>query len=238
MVKQVAKKFFKSLKYLIYFLGVIALFMIILAFTRQPYMAYYRLGIYQSDITRTPDYIVLMGAGGMPGPVGLMRCHFTAKAAHMFPQSKIIIALPAKSDKLQKSDAWKMYEELQLRGVDESRVIFETNGTNSFTQARKISNMLSSDLQATLLIVSSPEHMYRCIRTFEKCGFQSVFGLPALEAPFDAGLLLEEAERTRTIKDLDRRVSLRYNVWTYLKYEITVLRELFAIAWYKLRGYI
>jgi uncharacterized SAM-binding protein YcdF (DUF218 family) len=229
---------FRFIKYLVFALGILALIMVILSFTAHPYIVYYRLGTYQSDIKTEPGYIVLMGAGGMPGPEGLMRCHFTASAAHLFPQAKIVIALPSETNNLKKSDAWKMLEEIRLRGVDEHRVIFALKGTNTYSQANEIAGILYDELHTALLIVSSPEHMYRCIRTFEKCGFQNVFGLPAMEASYDEGLLLTNEERIRKIKDIDRFVSLRYNVWTYMKYQITILREFTAIAWYKIKGYI
>ena len=35
-----------------------------------------------------------------------------------------------------------------------------------------------------------------------------------------------------------RSLNIRYNMWSYLKYEITVMREWCAIAYYWIRGWI
>ncbi|MBN2174092.1 MAG: YdcF family protein [Bacteroidales bacterium] len=238
MVKRIWKIILKILKYLVFSLGVIALLMIIFSFTDQPYNAYYKLGTYHAEIESDPNYIILMGAGGMPGPEGLMRCNYAARAALNFPEARIIIAMPSEAKDFKNSDAWRMFEELNRWGIGEERVLFETRGTNTYYQAREIKSMLSNENSANLLVVSSPEHMYRCIKTFEKLGFDHVYGLPTFEAYFDEDLLVSPSERNKLFRNPDRSVDLRYNMWTYLKYEITVIREGIAIVWYKIRRYI
>jgi len=57
-------------------LGIIFLIVIILSFTTLPYWGYYWLGTSQSEITGKPDYIVLLGGGGMPSESSLMRAFF------------------------------------------------------------------------------------------------------------------------------------------------------------------
>jgi uncharacterized SAM-binding protein YcdF (DUF218 family) len=212
--------------------------MIILSFTDYPYNLYHWLGTHNSEITETPDYIIVMGAGGMPGPEGLMRCHFATKGAMKFEEAKIIITLPYEGENFKDSDTYLMFEEISSKGIDSSRFIFETEGTNTYFQAREIFQLLQNQTNKNLLIVTSPEHMYRCILTFEKCGFENVAGLSSFEHSYDENLLLTEDERSKKVQDINRNINLRYNMWNYLKYEIIILRELVAISWYKIKGYI
>jgi uncharacterized SAM-binding protein YcdF (DUF218 family) len=85
-----------------------------------------------------------------------------------------------------------------------------------------------------LRIVTSPEHMYRSVATFRKAGFKSVGGMASFEEAVSEKLLI--GKHNKEFKT--ERLNLRYNMWNYLKYEITVVREYFAIAYYKLRGWI
>jgi len=225
-------------KILMMALGVFTSALIILSFTDQPFWMYYWLGTSKSEITFTPDYIVVMGAGGMPGPDGLMRCHFATQAAKKFPESKIIIALPSGEVNLEKSDAWKMYLEISQDSVAGERFLFETKGTSTHSQAANIFKMLNSDSPPGLVVVTSPEHVYRSVLTFKKLGFNQVAGFPAFEQAFDENLLLTEKEKAEKLKNIDRSLDLRYNMWNYLKIEIILLREFIALGYYKLMGYI
>lgn len=234
ILKAAATGFFGFTK----FLGVVALVMIILSFTPYPYYVYHWLGTNNPKLECTPDYIVVMGAGGMPGPGGLMRSHFAAEAANIFPQSKIIIALPVDTANFLNSDAHRMYVKISGTGVDSSRFMFETKGTNTHSQACEIRLLIENYEQKSLLIVSSPEHIHRCILTFKKCGFQYVGGLPTFEASFSNDLLLTEKERRKKIKEIGRSVSMRYNMWNYLHLQIAILREFTALGYYKVKGYI
>ncbi|MCF8367589.1 MAG: YdcF family protein [Bacteroidales bacterium] len=238
MFKKVSKVLLGFVKILVITFGIIFLLMIVLSFTDRPYMAYHWLGTHNSEITETPDYLVVMGAGGMPGPEGLMRCYFAAKGAERFPESKIIIALPSDTLDNENSDSYRMFEEIAERGINKSRFIFETKGTNTYYQALEINKLLLNQNNKNLLIVTSPEHMYRCILTFKKLGFEHVSGLPSFENAFDDSLLFTKEERSQKIKDLNRSLDVRYNMWNYLRYEIIVIREWLAISWYKFKGYI
>lgn len=238
VIKQAGHIIFKIFRTIILGLGITFLIMIILSFTDYPYLVYHWLGTHNSEITETPDYIVVMGAGGMPGPEGLMRCHFAAKSAHEFQEAKVIVALPSEEENFNQSDTYRMFKEINLKGIEEQRFIFETRGTNTYFQAKEIATLLENSLNKNLLIVTSPEHMYRCILTFKKCGFVNVEGLSSFENSYDDDLLLTKDERSKKIKDVNRNLSLRYNMWAYLKYQIDVAREFIAIGWYKWKGYI
>jgi uncharacterized SAM-binding protein YcdF (DUF218 family) len=219
-------------------IGVIALLMLVLSFTSLPFHAYHRLGTSGDDLQQTPDYIVVMGAGAMPGGAALMRCHYAALAAKSFPKAQIIITMPAAAGDFLNSTGYEMYQQMALYGIAPDRFRFETKGTNTHTQACSIRLMHGITINDVLLIVTSPEHIYRSVQTFSKCGFTNVSGLPAFQAAFDTKLLLDPDERDKVITQPDRNVSLRYNVWNYLKLEIDVLREYVAIAYYKIKGYI
>jgi hypothetical protein len=54
----------------------------------------------------------------------------------------------------------------------------------------------------------------------------------------EVDLFLSKADREKKIKSPDANPSFRYNIWSFLQYEIAVLREWTAIAWYKIRGYM
>jgi uncharacterized SAM-binding protein YcdF (DUF218 family) len=219
-------------------IGVIALLMLVLSFTSLPYHAYHRLGTSGGELQQTPDYIVVMGAGAMPGGAALMRCHYAALAAKSFPQAKVIITMPAAPGDFLNSTGYEMYRQMALYGIAPDRFRFETKGTNTHTQACDMRLMQGITNNDVLLIVTSPEHIYRSVRTFNKCGFTNVAGLPAIQAAFDTELLLDPDERDKAITTPGRNVSLRYNMWNYLKLEIDVLREYVAIAYYKIKGYI
>ncbi|MFP4469417.1 MAG: YdcF family protein [Bacteroidales bacterium] len=244
-MKKVAGLFFRLWKFLFMLMkvlvvsaGILFLGMIVLSFTDYPYNVYHWLGTHEAKIDEAPEYIVVMGAGAIPGPAGLMRVYYAAKAAQAFPDAQIIVALPSRQEDFYQSNAMKMSVEIARYNIDPQRFLFEIRGTNTHAQAREIFGMLRHQQQKSLLIVTSPEHMYRCILTFRKCGFEEVSGLAAFGAAFGDDLLLTEEERGKALQSPNRSLDLRYNLWNYLKLQISILREGIALAWYKLRGYI
>lgn len=228
----------KTTKVVIGIFGILFLLMFFLSFTDQPFWAYHYLGTANSAIESDPDYIVVMGAGAMPGGAGMMRCLYASKAAKVYPEAKIIVAMPAIPGEFIGSEPYKMYEEIQRNNIEAGRFLFETTGTNSYSQACGVYRILKNKSQKNLLIVTSPEHMYRCILTFEKCGFENVDGLSSFSAAIDNNLLITEKEKASKRVPLVRNISLRYNMWNYLKLEIDVLREVVALSYYKIKGYI
>ena len=102
-MKSVVKKmkfliiFRKIFRIIIFFFGAIFLIAILLAFTSLPFHIWYSHGLVKAGIHRPPDYIVILGGGGMPSESGLMRTWYGAKAANYFPKAKVIIALPGNS---------------------------------------------------------------------------------------------------------------------------------------------
>ncbi|PKP54192.1 MAG: hypothetical protein CVT92_00090 [Bacteroidetes bacterium HGW-Bacteroidetes-1] len=236
-IQTVLKTTFGILKKIIFGLGLIFGFMLILSFTEYPYLAYHWLGTNQIEKQSKSDYIILLGAGGMPSPQGLLRCYYAANAAIVDPESAILIALPADTNNFTASDHYAMIAELKKRGIDSTRIFSESKGTNTHRQALEIKRMIK-DPEARLLIITSPDHMHRSILSFRKIGFKHVNGIPTFENSFDEYLLLEKNAEDEVITKPESNLDLRYNMWSYLQYEILVIREYTAITYYKLKGYI
>ncbi len=221
-------------------LGFLFLFGIVLSFTDLPYWAYYNLGTSSSVRQHQeviPKAIIVLGGSGMPSPDGLIRTYYAADVANRYPSARVIIALPFNEN--EKDSLFQlnlMAHELIIRGVDSLRIGFEPLGFNTHSQAVNIAEMYKGTLsQTSLLIVTSPEHTYRAVNTFRKAGFRKVNGIPTFEKPVDE-IKIQDKEKNKDhrVKSLD----LRYNIWSYLQYEIVVAREYCAIGYYKLKGWI
>ena len=214
--------------------GIIALFMAALAFTDVPYFAYHQLGTHCKRLKENPEVIVVLGGSGMPSPDGLIRTYYGAEAAHKHADAKIIIAHPQEENgKTHQLNL--MAHELIIRGIDSTRIMYEPNGHNTYSQAVNVSKLLAQDLtDAPILIITTPEHMFRSIRSFQKAGLTHVGGLPSFEIPISPGKLRGKTKKGKQEVGL----SWRYNFWSYLRYEIIVLREYCAIAYYKANGWI
>lgn len=225
----------KAVKSFLLFLGAIFLIMITLSFTDIPYYAYHSLGVLEDDsLAPPPENIVVMGGDGMPAPNALIRLYYTAEVAKQYPETQIILALPMNG----KSDFHQldlMAEELKLKGIKARRIIYEPHGFNTRTQAVETAKLLSDKLHERLLIITSPEHMFRSTKAFEKVGFTNVGGLPAFEKPGNEITLKDDLE---TEDPRVKNLSLRYNMWSYLHYELLVVREYAAIAYYWIKGWI
>lgn len=211
---------------------------VMLALTSAPFRGYHWLGTSKAEIKWKPQYIILLGGGGMPSQSNLMRSWYAGKAAKSFPQAKVIIAMPGDlSDST--STPRKMKDELMVRGIQESRISFENRGTN--TRAQAINCMGLIKLQTPVLLVSSPEHMRRAVMCFQKAGFEKMNALPAFENAAKADFRFNDDElggNSVFIPDVGQNTNIRYRLWNHLKYEILIVREVFALGYYQLRGWI
>jgi len=237
-IKQIIGRVKKWLKLLIYSLGFIFLLLLIISFTSLPYWGIYHLAVSESEYSFRPDYIVVMGGSGMPSQTALIRTYHAAQFLESYPNIPVIIALPDNTNE-NSSHLKKMEKELRIRGV-ESKVIFENKGTNTRAQALLIKELLGDSVDAKLLVVSSPEHIYRTVKSFKKIGFESVGAIPAFEKDLEVSLDFDAKKLGGKDYMLDVGASnqLRYQFWNHLKYEIILLREYSAIAYYKLQGWI
>jgi uncharacterized SAM-binding protein YcdF (DUF218 family) len=237
MPKRIIRPFRRLIKLIVLISGIIAIVMLVLSFTSLPYWGYYYLGKDRDSTPFQPDVIVLLGNNGMPDADGLLKCYYTAEASKESPNAKIIIALPVDSLEMEPSDLEIINNELSLHGVDTCWLAYEKKGINTYEQGLYISQFLGKQVpNVNLLIITNPEHLYRSMATFRKFGYKRVGGRATYSKPLAASVLIGKNESQRKIEPAS--LAFRYNMWNYLKLEITVLREYTAIAYYKLRGWI
>ncbi|QGY46690.1 hypothetical protein GM418_24430 [Maribellus comscasis] len=230
--------FLRILRNLLVLIGIFFSLCLLLAFTTLPFWGFHWLGTSKSELKEEPKTIVLLGGGGMPSESNLMRSWYVEKAAKSFPKAGIVIAMPGDlADSL--STPVLMQKELELRGVKNIRISFEDKGTNTRAQAMNCQRIIK--MQNPVLLVSSPEHMRRAVLCFRKAGFEKVNALPAFENATEADLSFKDDElggNKLFVPDVGQSISVRYQLWNHLKYEILIAREFAALTYYKLRGWI
>ncbi len=230
--------FLRILRNLLVVIGIFFLACIVLALTEQPYWGYHWLGTSKSELKWKPEFIIVLGGGGMPSQSNLMRGWYAGQAAESFPGATVVIAMPGEvSDSLSAPQIMK--KELVLRGVKPGKIIFEYEGTNTRAQALNCKNQIK--MQTPVLLVTSPEHMRRAVLCFRKAGFEKVNGLPAFENALEADLKFDDDKlggNKILMPDVGESINARYNLWNHLKYEILIARELFALGYYRLRGWV
>lgn len=238
------KRFFKSIHFLrivriIFILfGVFFLICLMLSVTTLPFWGYHWLGNSKSELKQMPKTIVLLGGGGMPSESNLIRCWFTEQAAKAFDDAYVLIAMPGEIDD-SLSTPRQVKKELILRGIDPARMLFESDGTNTRAQALNCKKILHP--ADPILLVTSPEHMRRAVLCFRKAGFKRVNALPAFENAVEADLSFNDDElggNKTLVPDVGQNLQIRYKIWTQLKYEILIAREMLALTYYKMRGWI
>jgi len=219
--------------------GILALVMFLLSLTSIPFWSHYYLGIYGDKFKENPEAIVVLGGSGMPSSEGLMRTYYAAEIANIYQDIPIIISLPGDTTD-STSSIRLMANELIIRGVDSTRIMYENEGTNTRWEALNVKKRFFPNFSPRIMIVSSPSHMYRSIKTFRKAGFEEVGGIASFgranetELEYDAQAL----GGMEGMPDVGRSISIRYAIWTRLHIQLMVLREYFAIAYYWMMGWI
>ena len=210
---------------------------IVLSFTTLPFWMYYYLGRSSETLTKNPDYIVVMGGGGMPSKSALMRTYRAGKIALKYPKAKFIIALPGDTSDIN-SSLYLMKKELMLIGVDSSLIYFEPNVTNTRSQALNIKKMINPN--KNILLITSPEHLYRAVKSFIKIGLINTVGEATFERAIEARLNFNDDELggNEDIPGVGNNTQLRYQFWYHMKLQIIVYREYMAIVYYKLKSWI
>lgn len=213
--------------------------MIAFAFTGLPWKAYDDLGDGGPALAEPPEFIVILGGGGIPSESGLMRTFYGAQAAREFPKARVVIACPGETTKTN-STVGLMREELVMRGVARQRVIFEDKGRHTREQAMNCFKLLrAGERQPAVLLVTSPEHMKRSLLSFRKAGFANVSGSSAQSASVDAELRFKTEElKTDKLPDVGQSLMARYQFWNNIVVETKVLREWSALTYYALLGWI
>lgn len=230
--------FLRILRKIFVVIGIFFSVCVILALTEQPFWAYHWLGTSKSELKWKPEFIILLGGGGMPSQSNLMRCWFTDKAANSFPDAKVVIAIPGEiSDSL--STPLLVSQELLVRGIKPKNILFEHEATNTRAQAVNCKRIIK--MQTPILLVTSPEHMRRAVLSFQKAGFEKVNALPAFENALESDLTFNDDElggNKTLLPDVGESINMRYQLWNHMKYEILIAREMLALAYYNLRGWI
>jgi uncharacterized SAM-binding protein YcdF (DUF218 family) len=227
-------------KWIFITISVLLFILFCLSFTSVPFRAHYSLGTSREGVERRPDYIILLGGSGMPSQPNLIRAFYAARLAKYAPNAKVIIALPGNL-KNPESSINLMKKELILRGVDSTLIRFEPLGTNTRAQALNILRMPGiKGTDKYSVIVTSPEHLYRAWRVFRKAGLDSLGGVPAFDNPNESDITFNDSllGGRKMIPGIGSNLGVRYNFWTQLNYEVLVLREYAAIAYYKVKGWI
>jgi len=235
MLNKILYKVFVFFKWFFGISGILFFIFIVLSFTDIPYYAYYHLGTANTKLTGKPSYIVVLGGSGMPSPESLIRTYYASVAAKKYKDAKIIIALPDdNTDSMRQIKL--MAKELIVKGIDSSRISFEPDGYNTHSEAVNIARIVGiRNKDKAIMLITSPEHMYRSVGTFLKAGFTNVGGTAAFEKPVGEYLVADK-EKTKEIRV--KSLSVRYNMWSYMNYELLVLREYFAIFYYKIKGWM
>ena len=224
---------------LIRVLGFFTLLVLIAAFTSIPWKMFEWLSGGADPLKGDPAYIVLLGGGGIPSESGLIRSYYTAEAAARFPRAKIVVAMPGSLTDTNSSLA-KMRDELVMRGVAKQRLLAEDKGRHTREQADNCLKLLHlASNQPPVLLVSSPEHVRRALRSFQKAGFTNVHGAAAFPEAVEVDLRFETPElKAKHVPDVGESLTLRYRFWDNLGLEVRCLREFAALGYYKLMGWI
>ena len=240
-MKRFSFKNIQILRWLRHFLvlcGIFFFLMLVMAFTTAPFYFYHWLGTGLPVLKNKPDVIVMLGGSGMPSESNLIRCWYVATAASSFPESKVLVAMPG--DPLDSAGTpARLVKELVLRGVDAGRINLELRGTNTRSQALRCKELVEKS--QSVWLVTSPEHMRRSMLCFRKAGFLRIGGLPAFENPSEADFSFRDDElggKSTVLPDVGQNFQIRYEIWTQLKYEVLITRELLALGYYRLRGWI
>lgn len=239
-LRSLSRYIWRYIKKIIIITGILVFIIIFFSFTSGPFWIYHWLGTHDSQFPGQPDYIIVLGGGGMPSESSLIRCYHAAHLAYNYPEAKVIIALPADSLN-EDASIIKMQNELLMRGVDSSSFYLEYQGRNTRAQALNIKSMCKSLVKDTFVIVTSPEHMLRSIKTFRKAGYKNIGGYAAFEYAIESDITFEDkilGGNRKYVPKIGKNINLRYRFWTHLEYNVLILREFCAIAFYKIKGWI
>ena len=93
----------------------------------------------------------------------------------------------------------------------------------------------------TVLLVTSPEHVKRALKTFRKAGCRQIAGRPAYQSSLEMDLLYDADSLGGSkipVPDVGGQLMLRYTFWNNVRYLNDSSRELCALVYYKLKGWI
>ena len=227
------KRLTKSIIITFFALGILFFVMLVLAFTSAPFYMHYRLGQNPKDDVEVsnPQLVMMFGGAGMPSEDNLMRLYNTAALARHFD---VPILLVHPEDSLCQTEMTRL---LRQGGIDS--ILYMTEGANTRSQAVELMNAYPELSEKELIVVTSPEHVRRTVKCLNKVGFRNTIGKAAYPATvdFDLSLKKQKLGGNEAIPSVES-VKMRYTFFNYLKLEITCVREYFALAYYKIKGWI
>lgn len=238
-MKKVANKVLFTLKYILIISGFISMVMVIIAFTTLPFWGIYNLSITKGYNTNSCNTIILLSGEGIPSESGLTRVYIAAHLAQKMPTARVVLSMPGEPSDSAGS-VFLTVQELQLHGVQANRISLENQGLNTWQQAQNLfgkkDNLLITE---PIIVVTSPVQIRRSVLALRKSGFNQVSGMAAWEASLDADLAFSEKQQDKKtgIPAIGNHLQWRYQFWNHLKYEIVLLREYTALAYYRLRGW-
>lgn len=226
----------KCIKTILMVIGMMSLITLVLALTPAPFYMHYALGNDPGKETADPfepNCIVMFGGAGMPSESNLMRLYYTAEYAQRFAVPVVIVH---PKDPVCKAEMTRF---LVQSGIPEHRIQFMEKGSNTRSQVLELAKSDAILMNARLLVITSPEHVRRTVKTMEKAGFAHVRGTAAREATvdFDLSLKGKELQGNKAVPTV-KSTNLRYTFWNYLQLEITCFREYIALGYYKIKGWI
>lgn len=209
------------LKSLFLSLGVITFIYILLSFIGVPHMLQDWLA--EGETINDPDFIVLLPAGDVPNPHTLMRIFYTVMVFKKAKYAKVIIS--AKADEMDDSAISRIRQELIFKGVPKRSILLEKKATNTREHALFLKEArFGNPSEDKYLLVTSPSHIKRALLTFKAYGYKNVFVCPARIKTWE--------------EDIGGNRLLRYRLWEEMETGIVALRELIALLYYKLIGWI
>lgn len=230
----------RGIRWTVSLCGILLIAIVVTAFTSVPWTWYGWLAVPEPNTPNTPDYIVMMGGGGIPSESGLTRAWKTAEAAAMFPNAKVIVAMP---DEASKPEIRTIEYELEVHGVARDRIRRESNGRNTREQAVEVFKMLKDQLggqEVTIGLVTSPAHMRRTWGAFKKAGFRNLNVYPSWPEEIEADMSYQESESegSSLLENVGGNTTIRYRFWDNLAIMGRCNRETVALVYYKLLGWI
>jgi len=233
-------KIFRWFRRLVTLFGLFLVSVLVLAMTSVPWNWYGALAAPDRNAEGSPDYIVMMGGGGIPSESGLMRSWKTAEAARLFSNAVVIVAMPTEENE---SSPGAVEQELAMRGVEWSRMVREPKGRNTREQAKEVYQIIFSrgSVDQTIVgVVTSPEHMRRTWFAFKRAGFQHLIALPSWPEAISADLSYIESDLDApTLGGLvGGNAMIKYRFWDNLGILIKCARETAAMMYYRLMGWV
>lgn len=230
-------RFFRRFLYLN---GMLFLSLLALALSNLPWDWYRWMALPGKNEAETPGFIVMMGGGGIPSESGLTRSWKAAEAAHLYSNAVVIVAMPLEDNE---SPVLGIEHELRIRGVSADRIQREFRGRNTREQALEVYKLLAKSGQPdtnTIALVTSPEHMRRTWRSFERAGFNRLMAIPSWPEAITADLRYEESEMgDRALGGaVGASITVRYRFWDNLGILVKCARESAALMYYRLLGWI